>query len=67
MPEKTVRGTIGGKDFVLSTGKLASQADGAVVATLGGTNMLVTATANRKMREGIDFFPLTVEIGRAHV
>ncbi len=61
MPEKTVRGTIGGKDFVLSTGKLAGQADGAVVATLGGTKMLVTATANRKTREGIDFFPLTVD------
>jgi len=61
VPEKTVRGTIGGKDFVLSTGKLASQADGAVVATLGGTSMLVTATANRRMREGIDFFPLTVD------
>ena len=61
MPENTVRGTIGGKDFVLSTGKLAGQADGAVVATLGGTKLLVTATANRKMREGIDFFPLTVD------
>ncbi|MFB3044138.1 MAG: polyribonucleotide nucleotidyltransferase, partial [Acidimicrobiia bacterium] len=61
MPEKTVRGTIGGKDFVLSTGKLAGQADGAVVATLGGSEMLVTATANRRTREGIDFFPLTVD------
>ncbi len=61
MPENTVQGTIGGKDFVLSTGKLAGQADGAVVATLGGTNMLVTATANQRMREGIDFFPLTVD------
>ena len=61
MPEKTVRGQIGGKDFELSTGKLAGQADGAVVATLGGTTMLVTATANRRMREGIDFFPLTID------
>ena len=61
MPEKTVRATIGGKDFVLSTGKLAGQADGAVVATLGGSEMLVTATANRRTREGIDFFPLTVD------
>ena len=41
--------------------KLAGQADGAVVATLGGTEMLVTATANKKPREGIDFFPLTVD------
>jgi polyribonucleotide nucleotidyltransferase len=61
VPETVVRGTVGGKEFVLSTGKLAGQADGAVVATLGGTTMLVTATANRKMREGIDFFPLTVD------
>ena len=61
MPETVVRSTIGGKEFVLSTGKLAGQADGAVVATLGGTEMLVTATANKKMREGIDFFPLTVD------
>ena len=61
MPEISVTGTIGGKEFVLSTGKLAGQADGAVVARLGGTEMLVTATANKTMREGIDFFPLTVD------
>jgi len=61
VPEISVRGTIGDKEFVLSTGKLAGQADGAVVAKLGGTEMLVTATANRKLREGMDFFPLTVD------
>ena len=61
MSEHVVRATVGGKDIVLSTGKLAGQADGAVVATLGGTEMLVTATANKKPREGIDFFPLTVD------
>jgi polyribonucleotide nucleotidyltransferase len=61
VPETSVRGTIGDKEFVLSTGKLAGQANGAVVATLGGTEMLVTATANQKPREGIDFFPLTVD------
>ncbi|HEX5696450.1 MAG TPA: polyribonucleotide nucleotidyltransferase [Acidimicrobiia bacterium] len=61
MPETSVKGTIGGKEFVLSTGKLAGQADGAVVARLGGTEMLVTATANKKVREGVDFFPLTVD------
>ena len=61
MPEISVTGTIGGKEFVLSTGKLAGQADGAVVARLGGTEMLVTATANKTMREGVDFFPLTVD------
>ena len=61
MPETSVRGIIGGKELELSTGKYAGQADGAVVATLGGTVMLVTATANKTMREGIDFFPLTVD------
>jgi polyribonucleotide nucleotidyltransferase len=61
VPEISVKGTIGGKEFALSTGKLAGQADGAVVAKLGGTEMLVTATANKKIREGVDFFPLTVD------
>ncbi len=61
MPETSVRAQIGDKELTLSTGKLAGQADGAVVAMLGGTVMLVTATANRWMREGIDFFPLTVD------
>ena len=61
MPEISVKGSVGGKELVLSSGKLAGQADGAVVATLGGTQMLVTATANKKMREGVDFFPLTVD------
>jgi polyribonucleotide nucleotidyltransferase len=61
VPEISVTGTIGGKEFALSTGKLAGQADGAVVAKLGGTEMLVTATANKKLREGVDFFPLTVD------
>ena len=61
MPETSVRGTIGGKELVLSTGKLAGQANGAVVAQIGGTEMLVTATANSKPREGVDFFPLTVD------
>lgn len=61
MPEISVTGVIGGKEFTLSTGKLAKLADGAIVARLGGTEMLVTATANRSVREGIDFFPLTVD------
>ncbi len=61
MPETSVTSIIDGKEFVLRSGKLALQADGAVVAKLGGTEMLVTATANRKPREGLDFFPLTVD------
>jgi polyribonucleotide nucleotidyltransferase len=61
VPETSVRGDIGGKELVLSTGKMAGQANGAVVAKIGGTEMLVTATANTKPREGVDFFPLTVD------
>jgi len=61
VPETQVRAQVGGKEFVLSAGKLAQQADGAVVAKIGGTQMLVTATANKKPREGVDFFPLTVD------
>ncbi len=61
MPEITAQGQVGGKDLSFSTGKLALQADGAVVARIGETEVLVTATANKTMREGIDFFPLTVD------
>lgn len=62
MPEITVNGLVGGKQLSFSTGKLAGQADGAVVARLGETEILVTATALKTQREGIDFFPLTVDI-----
>ena len=60
----TVAGPISGSNRSLSfeTGKLAAQADGAVVARIGDTMVLVTATAARKVREGQDFFPLTVDI-----
>ncbi len=61
MPEITVTGDVGGKEVSFSTGKYAALADGAVVAKLGGVEMLVTATANKDVRDGIDFFPLTVD------
>jgi polyribonucleotide nucleotidyltransferase len=50
----------GGKTLTLSTGKLALQAGGAVLARLGDTVVLATATMG-KLRDGIDFFPLSVE------
>ena len=50
----------GGRKLVLETGKVARQAHGAVVATLGDTTVLCTAVAAPTPREGIDFFPLTV-------
>ena len=57
-------GFTGAPDKIMSfeTGKLAGQADGAVVARLGDTIVLVTATAAKHVREGADFFPLTVDI-----
>ncbi len=61
----TVSAVVGGADsktLSLETGRLAGQADGAVVARMGGTTILVTATAARRVREGADFFPLTVDI-----
>ena len=61
VPEVSVQTQIGDKEITLRTGKLARLADGAVVAKIGGSEMLVTATANRSIREGIDFFPLTVD------
>ncbi|MFN2607265.1 MAG: polyribonucleotide nucleotidyltransferase [Acidimicrobiales bacterium] len=50
------------KSITFSTGKLAQLADGAVVGQIGNTVVLVTATASRGVREGADFFPLTVDI-----
>ncbi|MCU1490261.1 MAG: Polyribonucleotide nucleotidyltransferase, partial [Acidimicrobiaceae bacterium] len=60
----TVTAPISGTDRSLTfeTGKLALQADGAVTARIGNTVVLVTATASRKVREGQDFFPLTVDV-----
>ncbi len=50
------------KSLTFETGKLAQQSQGAVVATLGRTAVLATANAARGVREGIDFFPLTVDV-----
>ncbi len=62
MSEVTVRRQIGEAEIVLKAGKLAQLADGAVVIASGSTEVLVTATASRKPREGIDFFPLTIDV-----
>ena len=60
----SVSAPISGTDRTLSfeTGKLAKLADGAVVGRIGDTVLLATATAARSVREGTDFFPLTVDI-----
>ncbi len=50
----------GGRPLVMETGKVARQADGAVMITYGGTQVLCTAVAAKSPKPGIDFFPLTV-------
>ncbi|BBK40314.1 polyribonucleotide nucleotidyltransferase [Allostella vacuolata] len=52
--------TWGGRKLVLETGKIARQADGAVMATYGETTVLCTVVGAKSVRPGIDFFPLTV-------
>lgn len=52
---------IGGRTLTLETGKMARQASGAVFASYGDTQLLATATGTLEPREGIDFFPLTVD------
>ncbi len=61
----SVSGTVtsgDGQDLHLETGRYAVQAGGAVMATMGETSILVAATAASKVRDGIDFFPLTVDV-----
>jgi polyribonucleotide nucleotidyltransferase len=60
--EHSVRGTVGAVEIEFTTGRLAIQADGAVVVKVGGTEVLATAVGSRRLREGIDFFPLTVDV-----
>ncbi|OIO34415.1 MAG: polyribonucleotide nucleotidyltransferase [Candidatus Omnitrophica bacterium CG1_02_40_15] len=52
---------IGKEAIIIETGKMAKQANGAVCVQYGGTMVLVTAVCSNELREGIDFFPLTVE------
>jgi polyribonucleotide nucleotidyltransferase len=50
----------GGRKLVLETGRMARQADGAVLATYGDTVVLCTAVGQKEVKPGVDFFPLTV-------
>ncbi len=52
---------LGGRKLVIEQGKMAKQANGAVLVRYGDTVVLVTATASKEPREGVDFFPLTVD------
>lgn len=52
---------IGGRELIIETGQLAGQANGAVTVRYGDTVILATATLSKKLRDGIDFFPLLVD------
>ncbi len=56
-----VSAQIGDRELSIETGKLAKQADGSVVIQYGDTVILVTACCAKQPREGLDFFPLTVD------
>ncbi|MBC7223284.1 MAG: polyribonucleotide nucleotidyltransferase [Anaerolineae bacterium] len=61
MESHTFETRIGDHEIVIETGKLAQLAGGAVTVRSGGSMVLATATASKEPREGIDFFPLTVD------
>lgn len=52
---------VGGRKLIIENGKMAKQANGAVLVRYGDTVVLVTATASKEPRNGVDFFPLTVD------
>ncbi len=52
---------VGGRTLSIETGTVAKQADGAVIISYNDTTVLVTAVSSTSAREGVDFFPLTVE------
>src|ERR671933_1101283 len=58
----TVSVTVGEQELTFETGKLAKQADGAVLVRAGETLVLATAQGRMEAREGADFFPLTVDV-----
>lgn len=61
MPFKQWQTLYGGRQLTVERGRMAWQANGAVSVTCGGTTVLACAVIGKKPREGVDFFPLTVE------
>jgi polyribonucleotide nucleotidyltransferase len=61
MKKGKVSQDLAGKPFSMETGELAMQANGSVLAKLGDTVVLVTATMSKNVREGMDYFPLLVD------
>ena len=60
-PNRRFVAMVGGKEIILETGKLAEQAGGAVTVRLGDTVVFATATMSATARQGVDFFPLSVD------
>jgi polyribonucleotide nucleotidyltransferase len=56
---------LGERELTIETGKVAKQADGSVVISYGDTMLLVATVSGRTMKEGLDFFPLTIEYREA--
>ena len=61
MEAKTVSAKVGNQQISIETGKFAKQADGSVVLRAGDSMVLVTAVSAKERKEGLDFFPLTVD------
>ena len=59
--EHVYKTTLGGRELVVETGKLAQLANGSCLVRYGDTAVLVTVTASAKPREGVDFFPMSVD------
>jgi polyribonucleotide nucleotidyltransferase len=62
----TIEVEVGGQTITLETGRLAKQANGAVLVRCGDTVVLVSAVMRDDVREGQDFFPLTVDVEERH-
>ena len=62
----TLRAPFGANEIIIETGRLARQADGAVLVTMGETVVLVTVCGARSAKFGTDFLPLTVEYVEKH-
>jgi len=58
---EVIKKRLGEKNFIVKTGEMARQADGAVTVELGGTMVLVACVCSNEARQGINFLPLTVE------
>lgn len=61
MTVQTAKGQVGSKELSFETGRMAKQAHGAVLARVGDTVVLAATVAAKKAKEGMDFFPLTVD------